>query len=257
MTSTKVTVGVLALQGAFEEHLKLLQRASTLFSSRHVTAVKPTLEFEFLEVRTPEQLASCDGLVIPGGESTTLAFVARQTNLLDPLRHFVKVDRKPTWGTCAGLILLADEATGAKQGGQELVGGLHVRAHRNHFGRQLHSFQTDLELPFLAEVEESGGGSDGGVSPPVFPGIFIRAPVVETILPGGGGGKDRVEVLGTVSRRTGAAGKEGDEAQQKDDIIAVRQNNVFATSFHPELTDDARIHLWWLRQVVDARQGSR
>lgn len=89
MTEVKVTVGVLALQGAFEEHLKLLQRASTLFGSRHVAA-KRVPEFEFLEVRTPDQLARCDGLVIPGGESTTLAFVARQTNLMEPLRDFVK-----------------------------------------------------------------------------------------------------------------------------------------------------------------------
>ncbi|EHA52019.1 hypothetical protein MCOR27_005132 [Pyricularia oryzae] len=243
MTEVKVTVGVLALQGAFEEHLKLLQRASTLFGSRHVAA-KRVPEFEFLEVRTPDQLARCDGLVIPGGESTTLAFVARQTNLMEPLRDFVKVDRKSTWGTCAGLILLADEATGAKKGGQELVGGLHVRAHRNHFGRQVHSFQADLELPFLGDKAGSGGEGDDSTATRPFPGVFIRAPVVETILSGDAAGDgDRVEVLGTVAR--------GDEK----DIIAVRQGNVFATSFHPELTDDARIHLWWLGQVVDRMQG--
>ncbi|TLS30061.1 hypothetical protein PpBr36_02809 [Pyricularia pennisetigena] len=248
MTQMKVTVGVLALQGAFEEHLKLLQRATTLFSSRHGTA-KQIPEFEFLEVRTPDQLARCDGLVIPGGESTTLAFVARQTNLMEPLRHFVKVDRKPTWGTCAGLILLADEATGAKKGGQELVGGLHVRAHRNHFGRQVHSFQADLDLPFLDGKAGSGcsEGHDSAAAARPFPGVFIRAPVVETILSDAAAGdRDRVEVLGTVAR--------GQDQNDKD-IIAVRQGNVFATSFHPELTDDARIHLWWLEQVVDSMQG--
>ncbi|KAI6342988.1 hypothetical protein MCOR25_011152 [Pyricularia grisea] len=250
MTQVKVTVGVLALQGAFEEHLKLLQRASTLFSSRNVAA-KQVPEFEFLEVRTPDQLARCDGLVIPGGESTTLAFVARQTNLMEPLRNFVKVDRKPTWGTCAGLILLADEATGAKKGGQELVGGLHVRAHRNHFGRQVHSFQADLDLPFLGEKAAPGSEGDDESAATMttrpFPGVFIRAPVVETILSDDAAGDgDRVEVLGTVAR--------GQDRDEKD-IIAVRQGNVFATSFHPELTDDARIHLWWLGQVVDRLQG--
>lgn len=155
-----------------------------------------------------------------------------------------RVDRKSTWGTCAGLILLADEATGAKKGGQELVGGLHVRAHRNHFGRQVHSFQADLELPFLGDKAGSGGEGDDSTATRPFPGVFIRAPVVETILSGDAAGDgDRVEVLGTVAR--------GDEK----DIIAVRQGNVFATSFHPELTDDARIHLWWLGQVVDRMQG--
>ncbi|TLD31157.1 hypothetical protein PspLS_02945 [Pyricularia sp. CBS 133598] len=251
MKDVKVTVGVLALQGAFEEHLKLLRRASTLFSSRHVAA-KQTPEFEFLEVRTPDQLARCDGLVIPGGESTTLAFVARQTNLMEPLRDFVKVDRKPTWGTCAGLILLADEATGAKKGGQELVGGLHVRAHRNHFGRQVHSFQADLDLPFLGTEAGSGREGDDAAATTTttarpFPGVFIRAPVVETILSDDAARDgDRVEVLGTVAR--------GQEQDEKD-IIAVKQGNVFATSFHPELTDDARIHLWWLGQVVDRMHG--
>lgn len=236
-----MNVGVLALQGAFAEHLTLLRRAAA-------TIAGESPAFEFLEVRTPEQLARCDALVIPGGESTTLAFVAKQTNLMEPLRQFVKVDSKPTWGTCAGLILLADEATGAKKGGQELVGGLHIRAHRNHFGRQVHSFQAGLDLPFLADPQQDGGGVGREVvaSGP-FPGVFIRAPVVEKILAGGDAAGPRVEVLGSVSRGGGA----GDE-----DIVAVRQGNIFATSFHPELTDDVRVHLWWLQQAAKAKTGS-
>ncbi|KAL8414443.1 hypothetical protein RB594_005615 [Gaeumannomyces avenae] len=236
-----MTVGVLALQGAFAEHLTLLRRAGA-------TIAGESPAFEFMEVRTPEQLARCDALVIPGGESTTLAFVAKQTNLMEPLRQFVKVDSKSTWGTCAGLILLADEATGAKKGGQELVGGLHIRAHRNHFGRQVHSFQAGLDLTFLADLQQDGGG--GGkeaVASGPFPGVFIRAPVVEKILAGDGAAGPHVEVLGSVSR-----GGEGDE----EDIVAVRQGNIFATSFHPELTDDVRVHLWWLQQAIKAKTGN-
>lgn len=235
--STTMTVGVLALQGAFAEHLTLLHRAAAVIAGGS-TGASPA--FEFLEVRTPQQLDRCDALVIPGGESTTLAFVAKQTNLMEPLKRFVKIDSKPTWGTCAGLILLADEATGAKKGGQELVGGLHVRAHRNHFGRQVHSFQAGLDLPFLADLHDGGGGKMAVASGP-FPGVFIRAPVIEKILPSGDAAVPHVEVLGSVSR----GGATGDE-----DIIAVRQGNIFATSFHPELTDDVRVHLWWLQQAV-------
>ncbi|KAL8388151.1 hypothetical protein RB595_009421 [Gaeumannomyces hyphopodioides] len=239
-----MNVGVLALQGAFAEHLTLLRRAAATIAGGGESPV-----FEFLEVRTPEQLARCDALVIPGGESTTLAFVAKQTNLMEPLRRFVKVDSKPTWGTCAGLILLADEATGAKKGGQELVGGLHVRAHRNHFGRQVHSFQAGLDLPFLADLQQDGGGGKEAVASGPFPGVFIRAPVVEKILASGGAADPHVEVLGSVPR--GGGGGVGDE-----DIVAVRQGNIFATSFHPELTDDVRVHLWWLQQAVRAKTGS-
>ncbi|KLU83903.1 glutamine amidotransferase subunit pdxT [Magnaporthiopsis poae ATCC 64411] len=248
--SRTMTIGVLALQGAFAEHLTLLHKAAAVIagSSRDSGTGTPPA-FEFVEVRTPEQLDRCDALVIPGGESTTLAFVAKQTNLMEPLKRFVKIDSKPTWGTCAGLILLADEATGAKKGGQELVGGLHVRAHRNHFGRQVHSFQAGLDLPFLADLHDGGGGSGGkvAVASGPFPGVFIRAPVVEKILPSGDAAVPHVEVLGSVSRG-GAAGDE--------DIIAVRQGNIFATSFHPELTDDVRVHLWWLQQAVKAWNDS-
>jgi 5'-phosphate synthase pdxT subunit len=118
------TVGVLALQGAFQEHIHLLSQ---------LRPQPPTLA-----VRTTDDLARCDALIIPGGESTTMSLLAQRTGLLEPLRSFVR-DGKPVWGTCAGMILLADEVVGgsAKQGGQEGIGGIGIRVVRNQWGRQV------------------------------------------------------------------------------------------------------------------------
>ncbi|OQD70780.1 hypothetical protein PENPOL_c001G00122 [Penicillium polonicum] len=256
-----ITVGVLALQGAFFEHVQLLKKAAEQ---------APSSEWQFIEVRTPQELATCDGLVLPGGESTTMSLVAARSNLLEPLREFVKVDRKPTWGTCAGLILLAESANKTKKGGQELIGGLDVRVNRNHFGRQTESFQGPLDLPFL------------GQDAPPFPAVFIRAPIVEKILPHHKGIQteeiqqedvvvapsrevrdsvaqaataEQVEVLATLmgpAAQRATEGRDINPDQEVGDIVAVRQGNVFGTSFHPELTGDARIHTWWLREVQAA-----
>ena len=183
--------------------------------------------------------------------------------------------RKPTWGTCAGLILLAESANRTKQGGQDLIGGLDVRVNRNYFGRQTESFEASLVLPFL----DARAGDDGNKP---FNGVFIRAPIVEKLLPVMEGeqsaegdvdgtviaparvpeGKkamrqvlQSVEVMATLPGRSQglreklAATDLGDEV---GDIVAVKQGNVFGTSFHPELTEDARIHVWWLEQVREA-----
>lgn len=188
--------------------------------------------------------------------------------------HVTRVSRKPTWGTCAGLILLAEAANATKQGGQELIGGLDVRVNRNHFGRQIESFQADLDLPFLK--------SEGSMSQEPFPGIFIRAPVVEKILPNVDGIQDgekqvaetvvapakaakddhakaamssHVDVMGSLPgrlKKAEAMGADVHAGEEVGDIIAVRQGNVFGTSFHPELTSDIRIHVWWLRQVLNS-----
>jgi len=266
----KITIGVLALQGAFYEHIQLLKKAASSLTYPE--------EWSFNEVRTPGQLEQCDALIIPGGESTTISLVAARSGLLEPLRDFVKLHRQPTWGTCAGLILLAESANRTKKGGQELIGGLDVRVNRNHFGRQTESFEVPLDLPFLEARE-----ADVEARHP-FNGIFIRAPVVERILPTKEGiqieenmrddtvvapsrsvvdslarqamGNHRVEVLAKLPGRALRLVAEGDAQLNSDkeagDIIAVRQGNVFGTSFHPELTDDPRVHLWWLRQVHEA-----
>ncbi|KAL1799203.1 hypothetical protein ACET3X_003240 [Alternaria dauci] len=263
--NTEITVGVLALQGAFSEHIQLLRAASSKIPS------SPT--FHFIEVRTPAQLAQCDGLIIPGGESTTMSLVAARSALLEPLRDFVKVQRKPTWGTCAGLILLAESANRTKKGGQDLIGGLDVRVNRNHFGRQQESFQANLQLPFLETSKNDP-----------YRCVFIRAPVVEKILLSkkavgiqeGESERDdtivapsktpaddlarkelgrEVEVMATLSTNVEPlqANQEHNHAGAED-IIAVRQGNVFGCSFHPELTDDPRIHVWWLGEVMKAAE---
>ena len=182
------------------------------------------------------------------------------------------MNRKPTWGTCAGLILLAESANRTKKGGQDLIGGLDVRVNRNHFGRQTESFEAALDLPFLP-VE------DGSSKAKPFNGVFIRAPVVEKILPvvqgeqvEEGAREDVViapaqeksntdQSVEIMARLPGRSQRLRDKValvgldKEIGDIIAVRQSNVFGTSFHPELTEDARIHIWWLDQVKTVVQN--
>ncbi|HRW50049.1 MAG TPA: pyridoxal 5'-phosphate synthase glutaminase subunit PdxT [Caldilinea sp.] len=194
-----VTIGILALQGAFVEHEAMVRR----------------LGAQAVQVRKPEQLAGLDGLIIPGGESTTMGLVAERWGLVEPLRAWVR-SGKPTWGTCAGMIMLADRATGQKEGGQTLLGGLDVTVNRNYFGRQNESFETWLRVPALGEAP--------------IRAVFIRAPAI--VAAGAG-----VEVLATVPGRG------------EDVIAAVRQGNILATAFHPELTDDLRWHALFLAMV--------
>lgn len=183
------------------------------------------------------------------------------------------MQRRHTWGTCAGLILLAEAANRTKRGGQDLIGGIDVRVNRNHFGRQVESFQAPLRLPFLKNV-------DAAIGLEPFNGVFIRAPVVEKILKRREGPQDEeeqipgtviapariaedgvrmkdvtaeVEVLATLDERAVAvAGPGGGAEGEEGNIVAVRQGNVFGTSFHPELTNDPRIHVWWLLQVLES-----
>jgi pyridoxal 5'-phosphate synthase pdxT subunit len=185
------SIGVFALQGDVREHLTTLTR----------------LGADAFGVRRPEELARCDGLVLPGGESTTMAKLAHTFELLDPLRERVGAGM-PTFGTCAGMILLADRILDAPPD-QETVGGLDVTVRRNAFGRQVDSFESDVDL-----------GLAGGP----LRAVFIRAPWVEEA-------GEEVEVLGRVV---------GGAADGR--IVAVRQGNLVATSFHPELTGDRRVH---------------
>ena len=195
------TIGVLAVQGDVREHVRTLEglgvRATT--------------------VRRPTELEACDGLVIPGGESTTMAKLARIFDLLEPLRHRVK-DGLPVFGTCAGMIMLADRIEDGTVG-QETVGGLDITVRRNAFGRQVDSFEGDLTF--------------AGLDAPVH-AVFIRAPWVESVGPA-------VEVLARVERGP-VAGR----------IVAVRQGSLMATSFHPEVGGDARVH----RLFVDLVESS-
>ncbi|MEZ5092814.1 pyridoxal 5'-phosphate synthase glutaminase subunit PdxT [Nocardioides sp.] len=191
LTSGRPVVGVFALQGDVREHLQALAAVGA----------------EPLAVRRPTELARCDGFVIPGGESTTMAKLARTFELLEPLRDRVKTGM-PTFGTCAGMILLADRIEDGIAG-QETVGGLDITVRRNAFGRQVDSFEGDLAFAGLADPVHA---------------IFIRAPWVERV-------GDDVEVLARVERGP-AVGR----------IVAVRQGHLMATAFHPEVGGDTRVH---------------
>lgn len=192
-------IGVLAVQGAFIEHDKILA---------HIGA-------EPVEVRLPRHLEGLDGLVIPGGESTTIGKVAHRWGLLEPIRAFAQSGR-PLWGTCAGMILMAKEVTDAVPG-QPILSLMDITVRRNAFGRQVDSFEADLDIPVLGE------------SP--FRAVFIRAPLIERV-------GDGVEVLARLD--DGA-------------IIAARQGNLLATAFHPELTEDDRFHRYFVEEFrVDA-----
>ena len=188
-------IGVLALQGDVREHIVALNECG-------VTA---------FPVKTLEEITEVDGLVIPGGESTTISKLARAFGLFDGIRDRIK-NGLPVYGSCAGLILLADKVEDAIIG-QESFGGLDVVARRNAFGRQVDSFEVDLQVKGLTE--------------PVFRAVFIRAPWIEKV------GRD-VEILAEVSGHP----------------VAVRSKNIIATSFHPELTGDNRLHKYFVEQIV-------
>lgn len=190
------TIGVLALQGDVREHLSALER----------------LGADTLAVRRPSELEACDALVLPGGESTTMIKLARIFEVLDPLAERVR-EGMPTFGTCAGMILLADRLRDGAPG-QTTIGGLDVTVRRNAFGRQVDSFEGPVDVQ--------------GLQDPVH-AVFIRAPWVEEVGPD-------VEVLASV----GVTGPRPDELG--DRIVAVRQGPLMATSFHPEVGDDDRVH---------------
>jgi 5'-phosphate synthase pdxT subunit len=198
------TVGVLALQGDVREQARALEAAG-------IGAVP---------VRRESELDRVDGLVLPGGESTTMIKLARTFDLLEPLRARIK-DGLPVYGSCAGMILLADRIDTGGSPLAETLGGIDMTVRRNAFGRQVDSFEEDVAVEGIA---------DGITAPPVR-AVFIRAPWVEEVGPA-------AEPLGRVS--TGAAAGR---------IVAVRQANLLATSFHPELTGDGRIHAYFCDMV--------
>lgn len=185
-------IGVLALQGAFIEHVQILR----------------SLDVDAVEVRKPGQLRDLDGLIIPGGESTTFGKLAVEYGLIEPIRALCNAG-KPVWGTCAGMIFLAKDV-GRKQ---PVLGVMDIQVQRNAFGRQVDSFEVDLDIPAL------------GKGP--FHAVFIRAPLIESVGKG-------VEVLAKLEDGT---------------IVAARHGNLLATSFHPELTKDTRFHRYFLERL--------
>ncbi len=184
-------IGVLALQGDVREHVEILKK----------------LGVESVEVRGVEDLKGLAGLIVPGGESTTIGKMMVESGLLDGVRSFF-YKGGPVWGTCAGMVLAASATTGARQ---PLLGLMNALVERNGFGRQVHSFEKELEIEGFDEP---------------FVGVFIRAPFFEDVGPG-------VEVMGKVDGR----------------VVAARGENILVTAFHPELTDDVRFHEYFVREV--------
>ena len=186
-------IGVLAIQGDFAEHIVMLKQ----------------LKVETAEVRLPEHLKNLDGLIIPGGESTTIGKLATDYALIEPLRQFG--ERHAIWGTCAGAIFLSKDARRT----QPLLSLMDITVERNAFGRQVDSFEADLDVP---EMKQSTGTTD------LYHAIFIRAPIIESVY-------GEAKILAKV-----ADGR----------IVAAQQGHLLATSFHPELTRDSRFHEYFL-----------
>lgn len=191
-------IGVLAVQGDVREHARSLE---SLGATTRL-------------VRRPEELDGIDGIVLPGGESTTMDKLLRAFELRDPLRERLRAGL-PAYGSCAGMILLADRVLDATSD-QQTLGGMDVTVRRNAFGRQVDSFEEDLAMPVIGDAVRA---------------VFIRAPWVESVGP-------EVDVLGTVA--SGPA---------KGRIVAIRQGHLLATSFHPEVTGDHRVHEYFLRMA--------
>jgi pyridoxal 5'-phosphate synthase pdxT subunit len=189
-------IGVLALQGDFLEHQLMLKN----------------LGVEVIQVRLPDHLVSLHGLIIPGGESTTIGKLARDYGLVEPIIRFGK--ERAIWGTCAGAIMLAKDI----QPDQPILGLMDIRVTRNAFGRQVDSFEISLEVPFLKTVDVNGKP---------FRAVFIRAPIIENVY-------GNAEVILTL---------------EDGSIVAARQNKLLATSFHPELSGDDRFHRYFLELV--------
>jgi len=189
-------IGVLALQGDFSEHIAMLRR----------------LNVEAYEVRLPKHLDGLDGLIIPGGESTTIGKLAVAYDLMDPLKLFGQ--RHAIWGTCAGAIFLSKDISRD----QPLLKLMDIKVQRNAFGRQVDSFETDLDVPELKQLT----GSDAP-----YHAVFIRAPIIESV-------SGDARILASISDGR---------------IVAAQQGNLLATSFHPELTDDTRFHEYFLSLV--------
>jgi 5'-phosphate synthase pdxT subunit len=183
-------IGVLAMQGAFAEHIAVLKR----------------LGVETVEVRLPEQLEKLDGLIIPGGESTSITKLMRHYELTEKL-HRMATDNFPMFGTCAGMIVLAK---GVVNGKITPIGVMEISVKRNAFGRQVDSFETDIRIPAIGKNK--------------FHAVFIRAPLIASV-------GEKVEILAKLKDGT---------------VIAARQDKLLVTAFHPELTDDTRLHEYFL-----------
>jgi pyridoxal 5'-phosphate synthase pdxT subunit len=193
-------IGVIALQGAFIEHVKVIENLGP----------------EVKEVRLPENLDGLEGIIIPGGESTTILKLMHSYSLFKPLKEMVR-NGLPIWGVCAGMICLAKQVTNSPQSFLRPLEVMDIEVKRNAFGRQVDSFEADLEVPVLGNK--------------LFHSIFIRAPQIDKVGKG-------VETLATLNNGT---------------VVAAKQDNILVSSFHPELTDDPRFHQYFLDLAMKSK----
>ncbi len=195
-------IGVLALQGAFIEHSRIIEK----------------LNHAVVDVRLPKNLEGLDGLIMPGGESTTILKLMHGFEIYAPLKKMIE-DSFPVWGTCAGMICLANKVSNSQESYLEPLNVMDISVKRNAFGRQVDSFETDLEVPVLGEKP--------------YHAVFIRAPLIEKV-------GSKVKVLASLPDGV---------------IVAAQQGNLLATSFHPELTEDTRFHEYFLKTVAKSKSG--
>jgi pyridoxal 5'-phosphate synthase pdxT subunit len=260
----RLTIGILAIQGDFIEHVHALKslRNDSLFiecvrvrtlndlfipntMESGTTMLDSKLSTEKEEVQLIHELplyGCLDALILPGGESTTMATLLEKerypldedhqstVTLLDILRHLIHHHRLPVWGTCAGAILLAEHVNHTKQGGQSILGGLDVTIERNAYGSQLDSFQANIHIHGVSNEHR------------LFPAVFIRAPMILDRL------KEDVEVLAECKNPITPNGPSS--------IVAAREDMILATTFHPELTQDTRMHEYFLKMVSDRTEES-
>ncbi len=227
-TGSSKIIGILALQGDYDAHRKLLEGR---------------LDTATATVRTPEELAQVDALILPGGESTTIIKLLDRIGLIAPLQARIAAGM-PVYGTCAGMILLAKNIESYPN--QPTLAAMDITVARNAFGRQLDSFEADIPFTFHVDAAPRSGSPriDSALSEvavravqgdeSVVHGVFIRAPYVSEAAP-------NVQIL----------------ARFRERIVGVRQGNLLATAFHPELTDDARVHAYFLTMVAESREENR
>ena len=201
------------------------------------------------EIRNIEDLKGINALILPGGESTAMAKVSAGNNIFEEISKLVKNNKMPVWGTCAGLILLANKVEGQKTGGQGLIGGLDIVASRNFFGAQVNSFEALLRPPPTSKRSKKRKRTvDGTVENLVeeeshtekenlFNGVFIRAPAILKA-------NDEVEILNSLIVNSNCT------ERKREVIVAVKQENILATAFHPELTSDCRWHQYFYEEIV-------
>ncbi|KAN0024667.1 hypothetical protein ACTFIV_009076 [Dictyostelium citrinum] len=232
-----IKIGVLALQGGFKEHVEMIKSIKHCFSECE-NKYKYSIIVEEVKSVSDIKKLNPHGMILPGGESTSMAIIASANNDGENIFTFLKEYIKQgnfVWGTCAGSIMLSNKVDGQKVGGQSLIGGLDVLVSRNYFGRQIDSFETKINL----NLKYGKNNNNNIVLLENFEAIFIRAPAILDIID-----KENVEIIGdyVVTKKDGTKEKV---------ITAVKQNNLIASVFHPELTNDNRFHKYFVQLVLN------